>query len=53
MTEDVKHLFFLDYDSYPISMSLDRWYEVVETRVMQSQHGRFYVYEFRHLVKEL
>lgn len=46
---DIKHEFYLDYNSFPIWLNKDREYAVLETRVVRREDLIF----FRHLVSEI
>jgi hypothetical protein len=53
--QKIEHLFFLDYDSYPIVLTPDFHYRIVETRVEDLRTGLI-LYEslrFMHLVVEV
>ena len=45
-----RHLFYLDFDSYPIALAFED-YKVVETRVRRVKEGTKEFYLFSHLVE--
>lgn len=53
MPDEVVHLFFLDFKSYPIAMVRGRKYKVLETRTQLVERGLLLVQEIAYLVQEI